>query len=164
MSKLTSLIKEVILAPDFNLEDFVGFNAPKECELMDSHQEDSGSSPFTFDDTWVKGTVKISLPCNSIKQSEAEALKFSVEVYHRKIVDVIKAALSEPTTEKFHTFPFKEFWQPDPGKPKEQVYSEIYTGDHWNEEFEKIHVTNQKGLHHDLEAFLVALMIWSDSS
>jgi len=87
-----------------------------------------------------------------------------VEVYYRKILDVVKAALSEPAAEKFHTFPFKEFWRPGSSEPEERVYSEIYTGDHWNDECEKIHATNQRGPHRDLEAFLIALMIWSDST
>lgn len=163
VSELNSLVKDVLLAPDFKPEDLVGFSASKEREVMDSYQE-SGSSPFSFDDTWIKGTVEISLPCDGIKQSEQEAPTFSVEVYYRKILDVVKAALSEPAAEKFHTFPFKEFWQPGPGEPEERLYSEIYTGDRWNDEYEKIHATNQKGPHCDLEAFLIALMVWSDST
>jgi len=163
MTELNSLVKDVILAPDFKPEDFVGFSPSKERGVMDSFQE-SGPSPFAFDDTWIKGAVEISLPCDGIKQYEAEAPKFSVEVHYRKILDVVKAALSEPAAEKFHVFPFKEFWQPAPGEPEERVYSEIYNGDRWNEEYEKIHATNQKGPHHDLDAFLVALMIWSDST
>ena len=37
MSKLTSLINDVILAPDFNLNECVGFNPPKEHQVMDSY-------------------------------------------------------------------------------------------------------------------------------
>jgi hypothetical protein len=132
VSELNSLVKDVILAPDFKAEDLVGFNALKEREAMDTYQE-SGASPFAFDDTWIKGTVEISLPCDGVKQSETEAPKFLVEVYYWKLLDVIKAALSEPAAEKFHTFPFEEFWQPDPNEPAERIYSEIYTGDRWNE-------------------------------
>jgi hypothetical protein len=167
MSELNSLVNDVILSPDFNPDEFVGFNASKEHQVMDSYQESSaeGPSPFAFDDTWIKGTVELSLPCDGIKhQSEADAPKFSVEVYHRKLLDVIKAALSEPAAEKFHIFPFKEFWKPGPGEPEERIYSETYTGDRWNEEYAKIRATNQNGPHNNLEAFLVALMIWSDST
>jgi hypothetical protein len=78
-------------------------------------------------------------------------------------MDVIKVALSEPAAEKFHTFPFKEFWKPDSNEPEERIYSESYTGNRWNEEYARIHAANQKGQHRNLEAFLVALMIWSDS-
>jgi len=168
MSELNSLVNDVLLAPDFNSDEFVGFNASKEHQVMDSYQESSAEGPstsFAFDDTWIKGTVELSLPCDGIKhQSEADAPKFSVEVYYRKLLDVIKAALSEPAAEKFHIFPFKEFWQPGPGEPEERIYSETYTGDRWNAEYAKIRAANQNGPHHNLEAFLVALMIWSDST
>ena len=166
IAEVNSLVKDVILAPDFSQEDFFGFNASKEHQVMDSYQEPPGDgpSPFSFDDTWIKGTVEISLPCDGIKQTEAEAPKFLVEVYYRKLMDVIKAALSEPAAEKFHTFPFEEFWHPGPNEPEERIYSEIYTGDRWNEEYARIHSTNQEGPHFDLESFIVALMIWSDST
>ncbi len=163
MAELNSLVKDVILAPDFEQEHFVGFSALKEREVMDTHQE-SGPSPFAFDDTWIKGTVEISLSCDGVKQDESKAPKFSVEFHYRKILDVVKAALSEPAAEKFHIFPFKEFWQPVPDEPEERIYSETYTANCWNGEYEKIYATNQKGPHHDLEAFLVGLMIWSDST
>jgi hypothetical protein len=74
MSELSSLVNDVLLAPDFNSDDFVGFNPSKEHQVMDSYQESSAeglSSPFAFDDTWIKGTVELSLPCDGIKhQSE----------------------------------------------------------------------------------------------
>lgn len=166
LSELNSLVKDVILAPDFTTEEFVGFDAKKEHAGMDSYKESTteGMSPFAFDDTWIKGSVKIPLPCDGIQQRETEAPTFVVEVYYRKILDVIKAALAEPAAEQFHTFPFKAFWKPGPDEPEERIYSEAYTGDRWNEEYAKIHAKNQQGPHSDLEALLVALMIWSDAT
>jgi len=166
VGELNALVKHVILAPDFKPEDLVGFDAKKEHAVMDIYQESpaEGPSPFVFDDTWIKGSVEIPLPCDGVKQSEEKAPKFVIEVYYRKLMDVIQAALSEPVAEKFHTFPFKEFWKPDPSEPEERIYSESYTGDRWNEEYAKIHAANQEGPHCHLEAVLVALMIWSDST
>lgn len=112
MTELNSLVKEVILAPDFKAEDFVGFSAQKEHATMDAYKETSQGDPLlsAFDDTWIKATIEISLPCDGAKHpSEAKAPKFSVGVYYRKLLDVIKAAFSEPAAEKFHTFSFKEF-------------------------------------------------------
>jgi len=34
-------------------------------------------------------------------------------------MDVIKAALSEPAAERFHMFPFEEFWHLGPNEPEE---------------------------------------------
>jgi hypothetical protein len=166
VAELNSLVKNVILAPDFKAEDFVGFNVKKEHAVMDSFQGSSaeGPSPFAFDDTWIKGSVEIPLPCDGVKQSEEQAPKFTIEVYYRKLMNVIQAALSEPAAEKFHIFPFKEFWKPCPKEVEERIYSESYTGDCWHEEYAKIHAANQDGPQHHLEVFLVALMIWSDST
>jgi Plavaka transposase len=166
LSELNSLVKDVLLAPDFKTEDLVGFNAKKEHKVMDSYQEVStdGPSSFTLDDSWIKGLVKIQLPCDGVKQSEADAPTFVVEVYYRKLLDVIKAALAEPSAEQFHTFPFKAFWQPGQDEPEERIYAEAYTGDRWNKEYEKIYATNKQGPHGDLEAVLIALMIWSDAT
>jgi hypothetical protein len=165
LSELNSLVKDVILAPDFKTEDFIGFNAKKEHKLMDSYRNSSTEpSTFTFDDSWIKGSVEIPLPCDGVEQSEAEAPRFIVEVYYRKLLDVIKAALAEPSAEQFHTSPFRAFWQPGPDEAEERIYSEIYTGERWNEEFAKIHEANQQGPHRNLEALLVALMIWSDAT
>lgn len=168
ITELNSLVKDVILAPDFKADDLVGFDAKKENKMMDAYREapseSEGPSPFTFDDTWIKGSVEIPLPCDGVKQSEEEAPKFKVEVYYRRLTEVIKAALSEPAAENFHMFPFKEFWKPGPDELEEQMYWESYTGDRWNEEYTKIHADNQEGLHHNLEAVLIALKIWSDST
>lgn len=166
LSELNSLVKDVLLAPDFKTEDLVGFDAKKEHKVMDSYQEVStdGLSSFTLDDSWIKGLIKIPLPCDGIKQSEAEAPTFVVEVYYRKLLDVIKTALAEPSAEQFHFFPFKASWQPGPDEAEERIYTEVYTGDRWNEEYNKIYAANKQGPHCDLEALLIALMIWSDAT
>ena len=155
--ELNSLIKDVILAPDFKTEDFIGFDAKKEHKVMDGYRGSSSeASPFAFDDSWIKGSVEIPLPCDGVQQSEAEAPRFVIEVYHRKLLDIIKAALGEPSAERFHIFPFRAFWQPGPDEAKERIYFEIYTGDCWNEEYTKIHVVNhQQGLHRNFEHFLL---------
>ena len=99
---LNQLVKNVILAPDFKQEDLAGFSSTKENQVMDTYHESTsdsndGPSPFEFDDTWIRGCVELSLPCDGVRQhSEADAPKFVVEVYHRKLIEVIKSALSEP--------------------------------------------------------------------
>jgi len=168
IKELDSLIKGVILAPDFKPEHLIGFSTTKEQARIDAHQEPSSGnenpSPFKFNDSWIKGTVEIPLPCDGFAfESEDKVLKFIVEVYHQKLIEVIKSALSEPSAEKFHTFPFKAFWRPAPNEAEEQIYSEIFTGDYWNEEFNKLHSAHLRGPKSHLEAFIVALMIWSDS-
>ncbi|KAJ3494201.1 hypothetical protein NLJ89_g10856 [Agrocybe chaxingu] len=166
IGELNSLVKQVILAPDFDKDHFVKFNAANEHARMDTFKETSNAvvTPFSFDDTWIKGTVKIPLPCDGVKhRSEQDAPHFTVEVHYRKPMDVIKAALAEPEAEKFHTTPFKAYWKSTPDT-EERVYSEIYTADAWNDEYNKIYEANQMGPNSHLESLLIGLMIWSDST
>jgi hypothetical protein len=169
ITELNSLVKDVILTPDFEPEHSIGFSMTKEQARMDAYQEASSSkenpSPLEFDDSWIKGIVEIPLPCDGFAfESEDKAPKFVVEVYHRKLLEVIKSALSEPSAEKFHTSPFKVFWRPASNETEERIYSEIFTGDYWNEEFDKLHSAHLRGPKSHLEAFIIALMIWSDST
>jgi hypothetical protein len=167
IGELNTLVKEVILAQDFKPEDLIGFDAAKENKRMDEYRVDKTSdtpTPFSFDDSWIKGSVEISLPCDGFECSESAAPKFRVEFYYRKILEVIQAALAEPAAEKFHTIPFKAYWKPSPDAPEERIYSEMYTGDAWNAEYEKIRNDAQSGPNAHLEAFMIALLLWSDST
>ena len=167
--QLNSLVKDVILAPDFKPEDFIGFNAVKENEVMDRYRETPNEgqevSPFAFDDRWIKGSVEISLPCDGVKHaSEAAAPKYKVELYYRKPLEIIKSAFAETEAEKFHTIPFKAFWKPSPNEPEERIYSEIFTGDVFNKEYNKIRGQVRDSLHSQLEPVMAGLMIYSDST
>jgi hypothetical protein len=102
IGELNTLVKEVILAQDFKPEDLIGFDAAKENKRMDEYRVDKTSdtpTPFSFDDSWIKGSVEISLPCDGFECSESAAPKFRVEFYYRKILEVIQAALAEPAAE-----------------------------------------------------------------
>lgn len=170
MTELDSLVNEVILAPDFKVEELVGFRAAKENARLDSFKFKQGPATISdnedpvFDDTWIKGTICIPLPCDGVCQSEDDAPLFPVFFYYRKILDVIKAAFSELESKGFHTFPFRAYWHPSKGEPPERVYSESYSADTWNNEYDKINETHEDGPNHHLEAFIIALMIWSDST
>ncbi|KAJ3512102.1 hypothetical protein NLJ89_g3716 [Agrocybe chaxingu] len=166
IGELNSLVKDVILAPDFDREHFMGFNAANEHARMDKFKEspDDLFTPFSFDDTWIKGTVEIPLPCDGVRHgSEEDAPCFKVDVHYRKPLDVIKSALVEPDAEKFHMSPFKAYWRPTPDT-EERIYSEVYTADAWNDEHEKVSNANQNGSSSHLETLLIGLMIWSDST
>jgi hypothetical protein len=167
ITELNTLVKDVILAPDFNADDLVGFDAAKEHKVMDAYQVKSSHNPtpFSFNDTWLEGSVEIPLPCDGFSYlSEAAAPKFTVKFHYRKITEVIRAALADQGAEKFHTFPFKAYWKPSPTENEERIYSEIFTGDFWNAEFEEIFNTARSGENSALERFILGLMIWSDGT
>ena len=146
----------------------IGFEVTKENERMDKYTEKDiadAPSPFSFDDTWIKGSTDLALPCDGFTfGTESDAPTFRVEFYHRKITEVVQAALAEPAAEKFHISPFKAYWKSSPDAPEERIYSEIYTGDVWNTEHEKVQGDAEKGPNAHLEAFIIGLLIWSDST
>ena len=172
MTQLDSLVNDVLLASDFNPEELSGFRAAKENARLDSYKFQQGpgtvsdnDGPPVFDDTWIKSTIYIPLPCDGFCQPESEAPMYPIEFYHRKLLDVIKAARSEFESKGFHTFPFKAYWQHS-AEPPERVYSESYTADSWNDQFIDLEDSRWDDPNADLniEAFIIALMIWSDST
>lgn len=163
MTELDSLVHDILQAPDFNTEELAGFRAAKENARLDNFKFSDKEDPV-FDDTWIKATIYIPLPCDGVLQSENDAPLYPVTFYYRKILDVIKAALSEFEAKGFHTFPFRAYWHSSKGDPPERVYSESYTADSWNDEYDNINNSREHGPNQDLEAFIISLMIWSDST
>lgn len=166
-AELDRLVNEVILSPDFSPAELVGFRAAKEASLMDKHLASVAQRGFpTFSsaqDQWRETSVFISLPCDGVKHgSEADAPKFEVKgLYHRRIVEVVRSALAEPAAQKFHLFPFREYWKPSPDEPAERIYSEAFTADYFLEQYEEIrHINSPK----KRIPVVIGMMIWSDST
>ncbi|KAF8992499.1 hypothetical protein BDQ17DRAFT_1432346 [Cyathus striatus] len=134
LKDLNNLVHNVLLAPDFKLEDLTGFDASKEVQKIDKLKfKDDEHLP----NGWMKASLSIPMPCSKVSfPSEADAPKFEVQaLYYRKLVDVIKSAFEEHSSEDFHITPFAEYWQPQPDVPPEQ-----------------------------LEVVVAGIMLWSDST
>lgn len=165
-AELDRLVNEVILSPDFSPAELVGFRAAKEANLMDKYLASGAQRAQTSNsarDQWLETSVFISLPCDGVKHaSEAVAPKFEVKgLYHRRIVEVVRSALAEPAAQKFHLFPFREYWKPSPDEPPERIYSEAFTADYFLGQHEKIlHTDPQK----KRIPVVIGMMIWSDST
>ena len=141
ITELNTLVRDVILAPNFDTQDLVGFDTAKEHKIMDFYQVNSldGLTLFSFNNTWLEGSIEIPLPCDGFNfPSKANAPNFTVKSHYHKIMEVLKAALAEQSAKKFHIFPFKAYWKLSPDEFEEQIYSEIFMGDSWNTEFERI--------------------------
>ena len=165
-AELDRLVNEVILSPDFSPAELVGFRAAKEANLMDKYLASGARRTQTSSsaqDRWFETSVFISLPCDGVKHgSEADAPKFEVKgLYHRRIVEVVRSALAEPAAQKFHLFPFREYWKSSPDKPAEWIYSEAFTADYFLGQYEKILHTNPQK---KCIPVVIGIMIWSDST
>lgn len=160
---LDRLVSKVILADDFNRDDFRNFSAARELAQLD--QYGSTDLPFAAADGWKKGSVTLNVP-NSKHQhaSESASPKFHVSgIHYRPLIEVIKAACQGPQASKYHWIPFKLFHQSPSGPLR--VYTDIYNSDAMLQEDAKI-----KSLQRDLkddsgvEAAMLAILLWSDST
>ena len=174
---MDKLIHDVVQHEDFKASDFgENFSTAREAERMDKHQaskenaSDSSDNldglPFKPVDGWILGSVSIPLPCDGIQfHSEEDAPQFVVnKIWYRRPLEVIKMAFSEPAAEKFHTTPFKEYWKPSEEEPEERLYSETFTADVFNDEYESLRATPREGPNSKLEPFVAGIIFYSDST
>jgi Plavaka transposase len=160
--ELNRLVKEVILANDFDAKDLQNFSAEREAGRLDSYQ-DPESPVFSGNDRWIKGSVTIPLPFeNHQNRSEETAPHFHVQnLYYRKLVEVIRSALQEQSATQYHIAPFREYWRPSENEPVERMYWEVYNTDAMIEEQGQI-----LAQHTDcsLEKVVIPILLWSDST
>jgi hypothetical protein len=162
VAELDRLVKDVILAEDFNVADLKGFSAAKELKRLDEHSE---GPEFSAKDGWIEGSVKIPLPGEKVKhKSETDAPTFEVKgVFYRPLTEVIKSAFREAAAQSYHLTPFRLFWQRSEDEPPERVISEMYNSDAVIKEHEKIQSQpREPGC--TLETVVASIMLWSDST
>ncbi|KAI9060685.1 hypothetical protein FKP32DRAFT_1668146 [Trametes sanguinea] len=118
--ELDRLVNEVILAPDFDARDFVGFQAKKELGRLDTDAQ-AAKEAFPAEDGWRKGSIHISLPKAKIKHaSEDAAPAFEVDnIIYRPFLASIKAAYEDAVAERYHHIPFKLFARTPPATTSE---------------------------------------------
>ncbi|KAH6907870.1 hypothetical protein BKA70DRAFT_1104224 [Coprinopsis sp. MPI-PUGE-AT-0042] len=159
-----SLVKDVILHPEFRKEHLQGFDLDKELRHVDNLANDP-LNHFPVQDQWQKGSISIAVPSPARGTPSIKAAEhFTVEgVVYRKLTELIQSAFHEPAAEYFHVAPFKEFWQPSPDHPPEQLYSEIYSSEAYlKAEREIREIMKADGC--TLEPLVIVIMIWSDAT
>ena len=173
-AEIDRLVHNVIQHEDFKASDFDNsFSTARKAERMDKNRESKAASktsdtslPFSPEDGWIKGSVSIPLPCDGFKfDSEEHAPKFVIDgIWYRRPLEVIKVAFSEHAAEHFHTTPFKEYWKPSESEPEERIYSETFTADVFNEEYDLLQNAQRTGPNSHLEAFVAGIIFYSDST
>ena len=118
---IQELVRDVILADDFEREDLQGFSIRKELDRIDEYNP--MSEALTAQDGWRDASVHIPVPMEGCKYSSmADAPTFEVKgLHYRPILEVIKSIIEDPVSKTFHWVPFKQFWSPPP--PKSTPYS-----------------------------------------
>ena len=85
------------------------------------------------------------------------------KTYYCRPLKVINSSYREAAAEHFNITPYKEYWQPSPDSPPEQIFSEIYNSDAYIQEHE--HIKAQPRMPGpQLEIVIGAIMLSSDST
>jgi hypothetical protein len=161
IGKVDRLAKDVLGSKDFQLEDIADFSAHKENKQFDLSEQRDAGSPF-LGDGWIEKDVRITVPTGQ-KDSEGLGLPFTIPGLHlRSLCNVMKSALADITSRRFHLSPFKRFWK-SPSCAEVRCYDEPYTSDDWIKAHDDLQKQpNEPGC--KLEKVILGLMFWSDST
>lgn len=152
-------MKDVISSKDFNIDELAMFNTQWELHQLASSETADASNPFACDG-WMEHEAKISI-LNGKKKSSGSPFIIP-GLHHQSVSAVLKAALSDITSLRFHFSPFKRFWH-SPSGSEEQCYDKAYTSDAWLRCHNELQLQpNKPGC--KLEKVVLSLMFWSDST
>ena len=159
IGEVDRLAKDVLNAKDFRLKDIADFSARKENKRLDL--ADGADNPLSGDG-WIERDIRIMVPTGQ-KDNEGRGWPFTVQgLQLRPLCKVIKSALVDITSQRFHFAPFKRFWKP-PSGAKVRCFDEAYTSDQWIEAHDDLQKQpNEPGC--KLEKVILGLMFWSDST
>jgi len=151
------LVHEVILHPDFQLDQLRSFNAARENQKADLAE---ARSPLL--EAFQHADICITVPSGN---KDALPRSFPIPgLYFRKLTTLIKNSFESPLSSMFHFTPFKMYRTRPDGKGKERIFLEIYDSDVLWDEHNKV----QHALTDDptckQEKVVAALMFWSDAT
>ena len=160
-AKVTGLVKEVLSAEDFSIQDLNGFSAHTEMAHFDSSEASLDDNDIFRRDGCRETAAEILVPTRG-KNPSGNGQPFTVPGFqYRPLTAVIRAAFSEAASKWFHLTPFKRFWTSPVTGQEQRLYDELYTSDAWI----KAHDDLQKQRKSDeFERVIAGLMFWSDST
>jgi hypothetical protein len=143
INEVDRLVNEVLLAPDFSLEDLTrhsrGFSAKRATSILDEQLESSLRPDFestdlqsSLGDGWKNASLKIEVPDGKHQPTgtnDPPIPIFSVpNLLYRPITSVICTILSNKHALKFHLTPFCQLWKCTDNQI-ERVHGEVYSSD-----------------------------------
>lgn len=136
--EIDNLVHDVLLHPDFSLQDLQDFAAKREHDRFDSYiKSPADQNDMKRSDGWRTGSIKLKLPAEDGKrrpEGEDSAPEFEIgSINYQPILETIYKALDDPDAPAFHYTPYQEFWRPDYLSEPERVYGELYSSDIWLE-------------------------------
>ncbi|KIK45050.1 hypothetical protein CY34DRAFT_10634 [Suillus luteus UH-Slu-Lm8-n1] len=127
-TKVSRLVKDVILAEDFDPKHLENFSVKRSLRELD---RDADGKKITFPDDWIEADVTINIPT---KSKEDGPRPYTIPGFHyRPLVEVMRAAFADIQAQAFHLFPFKRLWKDLLDGHEEWIFDELYTSDAWLE-------------------------------
>jgi len=157
-TKVSQLVKDVILAEDFDRKHLEDFSVRRSLRELD--KEENGDGVF-FPDDWIQTSVTINIPT---KSREDGPLPYTIPgLHYRPLVDVIRAAFADVQARAFHLMPFQRLWKDPLEGHQERIYDELYTSDAWLEAQDNLQkLPKEPGC--SLERVVAGLMFFSDAT
>jgi hypothetical protein len=156
-NEVNHLIHDIILHPDFQLDQLCSFNMAWENQKADLAD---AKSPLL--QAFQHMAIQISIPSGN-KDTSPRA--FSIPgLYYRKLTTLIKEAFESPLSSMFHLTPFKMYRARPDGNGNERIFSEMYDSDLLWEEHNKVQHAPTDDLTCKREKVVAALMFWSDAT
>jgi len=161
-AEINKLVREVLLAKDFNADELIGFNALHETEKLDQAltKETDGRLYSQFTET----SIIIDVPSGC---KDKPPVQFSVPgLLHRSLLDAVKAAFNHLLAHQYHLSPFRVFRHSPVTNQDEQVFGEVYSSETFLQESESIQrsPTPEDDPICKRERVVAALMFASDST
>lgn len=157
-TKVSQLVKDVMLAPDFDRQHLENFSVRKSLREPDG---DKHGKKIIFPDDWVQTNVTINIPT---KSKEIGPQPYTVPgFYFCPLVEVIRNAFADVQAQAFHLLPFKRLWTDPLDGHEERIFDELYTSDAWLEAQDDLHkLPREPGC--SLERIIAGLMLFSDAT
>lgn len=157
-TKVSRLVKDVILAEDFDPKHLENFSVKRNLRELD---RDEDGKKVTFPDDWIETDITINIPT---KSKEDGPQPYTVPGFHyRPLVEVMRAAFADVQAQAFHLLPFKRLWKDPLDGHEERVFDELYTSDAWLAAQDHIQkLPREHGC--SLERVIAGLMFFSDAT
>ena len=156
-NEVNRLICEIILHPEFQLDQLQSFNM-----AWENQKADLANTKSPFLQAFQHTAIQISIPSGN---KDTSPCAFSIlGLYHHKLITLIKEAFESPLSSKFHFTPFKMYCVRPDGKGNECIFSEMHDSDLLWEEHNKVQHALTDNLTCKREKVIATLMFWSDAT
>jgi Plavaka transposase len=161
-----SRLVEILNGRDFSTADVASTNWRKVFHVLASNKDDlpAGEGEWIDDEGWYATDVRLDVPFHSRMKHSGTETYVAGKLHHRRIVAVIREALSNPArSRRFHFKPYKLIWRRHPSAADINVQGELYN----SSAFLQAHMELQNSPPEpgcNLERVVVALMFWSDET